>query len=204
MVVVTQKLLPSVKQSLLEKINLALDSETYGLGWDDKMFSLIIGDGDEQFYFNFNARPDHLGVFPPVVLSMEDTLEELSPLWAEKDVLWFMHNAKFDLRRLDMEEVSIAGEIHDTEITARVLRNDHLSYSLDDVAQRLGFAKDLTVEDYINSQGLYTMVEIPGKQTKVKNMHYDLVPFNLISPYGCTDVKVTFNVGTEQLRALGL
>lgn len=189
---------------MLEKEKLGLDTEAFGLDWDDKLFSLIIGDDLEQFYFNFDYTPDHLGNVPNnrYILGKGQVVQALEPLFFSTNILWFIHNAKYDMRRLDIEGVILQGEIHDTEVVARILRNDYLKYSLEEVGLRHGFEKDMRVEEYIAKHKLYTMVEQPGKKTKVKNKHYDQVPFDIISPYGCRDVQVCYSVGMEQLDAL--
>lgn len=202
--IVSEENLQETVKSLAQKPRLALDTETFGLAWEDKMFSLIIGDSDEQFYFNFLSQPDHLGAPPPVVLDKSDVFETLKDLFSREDILWFMHNSKFDLQRLGLEGSSINGVVHDTEVVARILRNDHMGYSLEEVAARYGFEKDPKVEEYITEHGLYTQVQIPGKKKRDKLKHFNLVPFPIIYPYGCRDVEVTYKVGVRQLNELGL
>lgn len=180
----------------------SLDSETYGLGWDDQMFSLILGDDQHQFYFNFYDGEDHLGNKSPVILNEMTSLIRLQGLFKNPGICWFMHNAKFDLRRLNIAGIWIEGPIHDTEVMARVIRNDHMKYSLNQVASREGFKKDDTVEEYITKHKLYDWVQIPGKQKREKNKKFYLVPFDIISSYAMTDVKVTYQVGLRQLHAL--
>jgi DNA polymerase I-like protein with 3'-5' exonuclease and polymerase domains len=195
-----------VVNELLQKPRLALDSETFGLGWTDKMFSLIIGDDKEQYYFNWYALEDHLGHTPPpkAVLGIE-ALELLSPLFLDKSTYWYMANAKYDMRRLDIEGINIQGEIQDVLVTERIIRNDHIGkYDLDSVAKWHGISKDDQVSDYIAKNKLYTMVQIPGKKTKVKDKYFEKVPFQVIVPYGCQDVSVTYTIGEEQRSDLGI
>ena len=199
--------LPSVLENLKYKTHLALDTETYGKAWNDAMFSLIIGTVDRQFYFNFLDTPDHLGNCAPqeYILDKRETLKILEPILYQ-DTLWFMHNAKFDLRRLDIDGVDPLKmlAIHDTEVTERIIRNDRLNYSLDSVAKEYDLAKDDAVKAYISKHKLYSMVDIPGKKTKEKDMYFHLVPFDIMSKYGCTDVSITYEIGQRQLDAIGI
>lgn len=185
-----------------DKSFISLDTETYGLGWDDKMFSLIIGDDKNQFYFNFFDGEDHLGNKSPVILNELKTLIRLQSLFNREDLCWFLHNAKFDLRRLNIAGLWITGPIHDTEVFARIIRNDHLKYSLAACAEREGLKKDDLVEKYISEHKLYEWVTLPGKSKREKNKQFYKVPFEIISQYAMTDVEVTFKLGMGQVNAL--
>jgi hypothetical protein len=169
------------------------------------MFSLIIGNEDFQYYFNWYHLIDHLGgtLIPQIVLGIE-SLEFFADIFNDKSIYWYLMNPKFDMRRLAMHDQFLKGEVHDIGATDRVIRNDHLNYSLAHVGARRGFPKDDRVEEYVKENKLYTMVQIPGKKTRVKQYHYDKVPISLMAPYGCTDVKRTFQIGEDQLNDLGI
>lgn len=205
MVIVSRQTQWEAAKRLLEWEDLGLDTETYGVKYDDPMFSLIIGNDVEQFYFNFNTEPDHLGTPIPenYILDQQETIEILWEVFSMTK-LWYMHNAKFDMRRLQIAGAELAGDIHDTEVTERLIKNNLFSYSLKMVAYRHGAKKDDAVEEYITKHKLYTQVEVPGKATKVKEKHFDKVPFEIITKYGCVDAKIVHTIGRDQRRVLGI
>lgn len=179
----------------------ALDTETYGLGFNDHLFSLAITAGSCVEYFNFNDQPDHLGEYS-ACLHKKSTLEALKTLFLDETITWFIHNAKFDLQKLKLEEVELRGKIHCTEVGERLIRNDYLTYSLDACAKRRGLRKDATVDQYITKHKLYDWVRIPGKQKKEKNKKFALVPTNIMKEYAMQDALVCYQIGMSQLEEI--
>ena len=43
------------------------------------------------------------------------------------------------------------------------------------------------------------MVEVPGKDKKVRVPHFDKVPFDLMSEYGENDAKIHRAIGLQQI-----
>lgn len=91
--------------------------------------------------------------------------------------MWVIHNSLFDMRRLKIEGCQLNGPIWDTMLVARMLYNKEFSYSLDNCLKRMGLAKNDVVAEYVKEHKLYTNVEVVGKKTKEKLLHYDKVPF---------------------------
>lgn len=192
--IVTAADLDSIKLELHKPQRLSFDTETYGLLRSDRMFSLIIGSRDMSYYFNFKDYPEE------GVLSLpREALSFLKDLFANKNIYWYAQNAKFDLWRLYVEGIEVAGEVFCTEAMGRVLKNNHMKYSLAESAKRIGFAKDMSVDEYITKNKLITKVDIPGKDKQLELRHYDKVPFAMISSYGKVDAEVTYKLG-EYLR----
>lgn len=164
-----------------------LDTETTGLRpWNgDRLFSLILSDESEAYYFNFQTYAD---LDPQWILDKEETLAALAPVWKNKAASWYAHNAKFDMAMLDQEGVTLWGEVVDTEVLGRLLFNRRMKYSLDVLAEEyLGEKKSQEVEDYIKTNRLYSWLQAPGKKKKAKHPHYDRVPYPIISRYGLKD-----------------
>jgi DNA polymerase-1 len=180
-----------------------LDTETTGLEFSDRLFSIIISDDKEAYYFNFNAKPDHLGGYAPKnQIIPESWLSKLSPIFEQKGSLFFLHNAKFDMGMLDKEDLIILGTVHCTEAIARVLRNDHMRYSLKECAKREGLQKDESVDAYIKEHKLTTKTIVEGKKKLLERKHFDQIPFEIISKYAMTDAVITRQLGIIQIAEM--
>lgn len=187
-----------VLDKLREHKYFAVDTETYGLGWDDRLFSVIVSTEMDNYYFNFKPYPDKAY---SVVLSGEH-LHELFNLINSVCLTLFMHNAKYDMRRLALEGINISSRVVCTEVAARIARNDYRKYTLDECGRRIGFRKDDTVNKWINKKinKAKTFYTIPGKKNRIANKHYDKVPLDMIRKYGELDGKITYNLGTYLLK----
>lgn len=178
----------------------SLDTETTGLNsyLGDRLFSIIIADSEDAYYFNFQNYP---GIDPDYVLD-RSLLPALQTALDNPNSIWFMHNAKFDMSMLAAEGVFVQGMVHDTEVCARLVHNNHLSYSLASCAERIGLAKSYAVDDYINEHDLYTEKKSVNSKKKIKIPHYNKVPFEVIAPYGLQDARITFELGQYQRKTL--
>lgn len=180
---------------------LSVDTETTGLFlWkDDRLFSVAIGSEEGPFYFNFWGEPAHDETVPPpeYVLPKKETLSKIAALFTEEKTL-YMHNAKFDIGMLEKEGVKIYSKIHDTEVGARLLKNDHISYELSEVAKRAGFEKSDAVEEYISKHKVWEWKSVPGKKTRTKNKFFHKVPFSVMSHYASIDADITYKIGRLQ------
>jgi len=183
---------------------LSIDTETYGLKNEDRLFSIIVADANEEYYFNFNSSPDHLGNVAPDDWCLDRKLiKELFPRILTDDRTIFMHNAKFDMHKLANEGITkFPAIIADTEMMCRLIYNAHFSYSLEKCAERIGMAKDDAVGKYITKHKLYTNGMIPGKKMPFKNKHFNLVPIDIMAKYAMTDARVTYDLGMHCLRTL--
>lgn len=193
--------------AVLEKLKtlplreISLDTETTGLRpWHgDRLFSLILGVADEEFYFNFQAYP---GLSIEFILAPGHYWQLHEALFTNPSYLWFIHRAQFDMAMLAQEGTELAGPVHCTQAVARVERNDHFTYSLESCAERIGEKKDDSVLAYIVENKLWDWISIPGKKARKKDLHFDRVPFEVIAPYGLQDARVGYRVGQHQKAAL--
>ena len=197
---VTRKSLSGVVEQLTTG-TYAVDTETTGLRvhHGDRLFSLIIASATESWYFNFQS---YAGLGEDWVLPRASTFAKLGPFFANPANEFYLHNAKFDLAMLAKEGVTLAGRIFDTEVNGRLLYNRHMVYNLGALAKEIGLAKSQAVEDYIAEKKLFTWVKSPGKEKRAKWPHYDRVPHAIISRYGETDGRITFDLGEHQRREL--
>jgi DNA polymerase-1 len=176
---------------------IALDTETYGLKYEDKAFALqlAVQNGD-SFYFNFHEYP--LEQNAPVL--DRSVFAELHDLWRRPDIRWVMANAKFDMRRIAIEGTYLNGEIYDVLLMERIRYNRYYSYSLDSSLKRIGLAKNDKVSLWIKDNKAYTTYHVEGKKTKEKDLHYDRVPFDLMVEYGFDDVEDTLKLYEDQVK----
>lgn len=194
---VTHENLEQVISRLLQVTGVVgFDTETYGLKWNDKMFSLqLCTENNESFYFNFHDYKD--GATPTLD---REILTRLNPLFANSNIRWVAHNAKFDLRRLEIDGIKLNGEVYDTMSMAHIEYNKHMSYSLDSCLKRIGKEKNSKVELWIRDNKAYTTYLVEGKKTKEKDLHYDRVPFDIMFEYGLDDVELTLELYRHQTK----
>jgi DNA polymerase-1 len=177
----------------------AFDTETTGLyPWQgDRLFSLIIYDGEQPFYFNFKK---YEGLFPEWVLPRR-VLNDLKAIFENPEQFWYAHNAKFDMAMLKVEGINIAGTIHCTEVHGRLVDNTLFTYTLDHLAGKLGHKKDDAVKNYLKENKLYRL-EKNNLDEEIKIPRYDAVPFEIMSKYGQKDAEITYKLGEWQRQEL--
>lgn len=201
--IITRKDFKAAILKLKQETRFGADTETTGLKLSDRLFSIILSDATQGYYFNFNDQPDHLGQLAPKdAILPRSYIEEIGKIFRKKDALFFIHNAKFDMGMLAKEGVSILGTVHCTEVVERVLKNNYPNYKLATVAPRYGFEKDKSVDGYIKQHGLVTKVEVPGKDKPKEVPHFDLVPFEIMARYGTNDAVIHRGIGMKQLERI--
>ena len=189
--------LEEVASLLSRKQFLSVDTETTGLSpyKGDKLFSIMIGDGENEYYFNFNSLAEKNSLLKysliPFLLPGAHTL--------------FLHNAKFDMHFLYKEGLDLSDPrftIHCTQAIGRVVKNDLLNYSLDSLAKEIGYEKSDEAKEWLIKNKGYDWIKRPGKASREKDFHYELVPFDIMFKYGCRDAEITHKLGMHQLNEL--
>jgi DNA polymerase-1 len=203
--IVSRKDFKKIVKRLSRSGDYGLDTETTGVRRTDELFSIILADAEDGYYFSFNDAPDHLGNLVPEEYRLPRRwIEDLAPIFDNEKSLFFIHNAKFDLRMLSKEGSCILGAVHCTEAMERVLKNDlpDGAYNLAACAERRGWAKDESVEEYMRKHKLIDRVPVAGKSGLVELWHMDQVPFQITSVRGIGDAVLHRQIGLDQLAQL--
>src|SRR5690606_7719405 len=96
----------------------AVDTETTGLNWmKDDLFLIQVGWGNTALYA-FPKRFAHL----------------VRPIIEDENSAKVFHNAKFDMHMLERAGIKVAGQIHDTNVMARLLLRAKDSLKLKDLS----------------------------------------------------------------------
>ncbi len=105
---------------------------------------------------------------------------------------------------LAQHDIHLAGNIHDTMVTARVIDSALFpnEFSLANLAGNIGYDKDDAVKSWLLLTHCFTEEISPGKKAKKKNLHYSLAPWDLIVPYGERDAEITWKLAESQLEDL--
>lgn len=159
----------------------ALDTETTGLEYSDRPFAVIIAIDGAVFYFDERACPGfwHMPCF-------RDLFND--------DCLWHYQHAKFDMRMCEFQSGLLPRLVNDIAVQARIQRNDHIAYSLDAQASRIGKKKlgDF-IKDYIAKHDLYEIRrDFFGVESKVAR--YDWVPLEVMQQYAEVDGILTLEL----------
>lgn len=196
--IVTPDTLESVLDKLCLETELGLDTETTGLGEDDRLFSIIISTATEVFYFDFNTDQNGAG---HSCLDMAIFRSLSVNLFNSEVRAWFIHNAKFDMRMLAKEGIDLRGQVYCSYAIERVLQNNYFGkepYSLHACAVRRGWGKDDQVKAHISKHKLYTNIELPGKKKIIQKPHYERVPFDVMTAYALQDGRLHYDIAKSQ------
>lgn len=160
---------------------IAIDTETTGLEETDRPFCATISGKDFNIY-------------------TEDR-DMVSKLLDTSDLV-FAQNAKFDARMLSHWGVNMFTKpVYDTNIMARILRNDYLKYSLADQAKRIGLAKSTEVDAEVKKHKLYeTRRNFFGEEYKTPR--YDRVDREILKRYALLDSELTYKLGMNYLERM--
>ena len=160
---------------------IAIDTETTGLEETDRPFCATISGKDFNIY-------------------TEDR-DMVSKLLDTSDLV-FAQNAKFDARMLSHWGVNMFTKpVYDTNIMARILRNDYLKYSLADQAKRIGLSKSTEVDAEVKKHKLYeTRRNFFGEEYKTPR--YDRVDREILKRYALLDSELTYKLGMNYLERM--
>ena len=175
-----------LKKFLMENSSIAIDTETYGLEYQDRMFALILSNGNDSLYLNFHDYGDGTPID-----DLTAVIETLNKYIGHCRSI-SMHNMFFDLSKLMLEGFTALNDpsLFCTKTVLRVVDSGHHSYGLKECCERAGISvKSDKVKEYIDEHKLY------GKDSYGKKKAlYAQVPYNIMKEYAINDALITFDL----------
>jgi DNA polymerase-1 len=162
--------------SLPREAGLAVDSETAGLAWDARVRLVQFGTSDGGFAVPVDAHDDGASTS----LIVEALARYSGPL--------FMHNAPFDIHRLDQCGVDVEyiwPRTLDTHVMAHVINPDRLSFKLKQLAR-------IELDDQ-STEAERALKKVMAK----RGWTWATVPLLVLCFYGVTDTVLTHGLGTK-------
>lgn len=197
---VTRQNFEDVLNTLAPKNLLSIDTETTGLlvFKGDGIFSIIISDDENDYYFNFIPQENH----PDDVWLLREHKQKLNVICSSVGRTWYLVNAKFDMHMLAKEGIHLAGPIWCCSAMGRLIRNDLWRYDMDSMAQRwLKVEKSDGPKEYMKKHKIFTRHKTADNKT-ITQYHYYKCPLEVMEPYGCKDGRITYDLGQWQYNAI--
>lgn len=160
-------------------MDISIDTETTGLEETDRPFcATISGEGFDIY----TESP------------------ELAQQYVNAADRIFLLNSKFDARMLSHWGINIfAKPTYDCAFMSRILRNDHMLYSLAAQAKRQGLEKSTAVDKAIKEGKHYEVrKDFFGAEYKVPR--YDRVDREVLKKYALLDSSITYKLGTSYMK----
>ena len=98
---------------------IALDTETTGVEYYDRIFAVVLCTPEYSFYFNFNDLTDEY--------LDKDSFKLFDPIFSNPNIKWFIHNAVFDAAMLLKEGIILAGRMYCTMTLERIIQNNRMN-----------------------------------------------------------------------------
>lgn len=186
---ITKEILSSTLDSLEQEPILAVDCETTGLYFHDRLFSIQLAGSKREAYFDKRI----------LRCSWHHVVNFFS-----RPRTWVLQNAKFDLRMFRHDGIELKSRIEDLEVLARLENNNHLTYSLASIVSRLGMEKLSDIKEWVKkNKGVgFTKRPLKWSGLEVEDWHLENAPLDLMVAYGCRDVRVTYDARNILLSRL--
>lgn len=196
---VTENNISEVLKALASETEISLDYETTGLRpyHTSHIFSMVLGTAKQTFYINFQDYPDEGIIGLPL-----DFIQHFRPILEDASKVFYLVNAKFDMAFLSKFNMSIRGKIYDLKFLERIHYNQHMKYSLEEISKRWGSYKEDIAKKYVEENKLAETIKYPELNKEETLLHYELVPFDIMSKYAIQDGRATLDVGKKILDAI--
>ena len=186
---VTTENFTDVMEHLDKQTELAIDTETDGLRYHNRLFSVQFASAEKSYYLDKRLIPEHF--------------DKIKMLF-DKQRTWYGQNVKFDQRMIHWEGWELKGRISDLEVLARLNQNDRLTTKLAAIAKEHGYEKLDNIEKWIDAHPKECKSKVKSKYwDKVEVLkHYDRVPWQEMAQYGPVDTRITFDCSKNELAKL--
>ena len=172
---------------------LAVDTETQGLKWSDKIIGVSFSwSDDDNYYIPFRHEcEDHQ-------MDVEDCRDILNDMFGHESKKYVFHNFKFDYHKLKRDGIEVGGEVHDTMLMHYVI-DENESHSLKNLASRFVDEKAHEYEKLIADirRKLARSLKI-----KLKDFGFEHIPIDIMVEYACRDTLYTLKLFDVLLRKI--
>lgn len=191
-------------EQLMIKRQVACDTETNGLKF---VGHHIIG-----MSFSWGAENSY---YVPIrhttgekQLKMEDIIDDLKAFFDREDLTTIWFNAKFDLHFYLNEGISPKGIVHDVLILHKLLRETGSAELKELSKQDIDPNADMwevAIDDFRTKKGREKVPaptpEKPNRKLALKkaNVHYGMIPINMMAPYAAADPHYTWALWKKKL-----
>jgi len=144
-------------------------------------------------------------------LKMEDILPDLLTFFGREDLVTIWWNAKFDLHFYMNEGIIPKGIVHDGLIQHKLLKETG-SAGLKDLAKKeidpMADMWKTAVDDFRSRKGREKVPaptpSNPKRKVSIKkaNVHYGMVPLNLMTPYSASDTHYTWALWKKKMMLI--
>jgi DNA polymerase-1 len=156
------------------------------------------------FYINLYDYDNSVKKTPKKILQQALEIVFIS----KEERLLIAHNIKFDLHMLSAIGIKAHGTFYDTQVIARLLKNNLPSYSLKNLSKKYlpsEFQKDDEINIWMNDKDNIKTVKMPidnGKKNLKYNPLFINIDFKVMFKYGIQDVITTYWLFKKQQSML--
>ena len=164
---------------------LAVDTETQGLKWGDRIIGVSFSWSDERNYY-IPMRHEDEGR----QLLVEECAPVLNEMFSHPDKKYVFHNYKFDHHKLVKEGIHVLGTVHDTMLMHYVLdENDR--HALKHLASKFVDSKADYYEKIISD---IRRRLARGLKIKLADFGFENIPIDIMVQYACRDTLYTLKL----------
>ncbi len=128
-------------------------------------------------------------------LKLEQIWDDLQQFYSDPDITTIWHNGKFDIHFLRMEGFTLMGIMHDTRLMHSLL-DENSSAALKDIANIL---IDRNANQWEKMVDDWRAKYARAHKMPKKDVHYGLIPLEIMTPYASSDAHYTLLVYKDHL-----
>jgi DNA polymerase-1 len=128
-------------------------------------------------------------------LRIEQIWDDLQAFYSDPDIVTIWHNGKFDIHFLKMEGFTLTGIVHDTRLMHNLI-DENTSAALKDIAVAL---IDCDANKWERAIDEWRAKFAREHKIPKKDVHYGLIPLELMVPYAASDGHYTLMIYKDHL-----